>query len=263
MPTTPVNGLSLYYEENGKGYPVAFLHGFAGSTQMWEPQVSIFSKDYKFITYDARGHGQSQSPSSPDQYSADIVAEDLYQLLSKLDITRAVLGGLSMGGYECLRFYLRYPEVVTALILIDTGPGYRNTAHMAEWNRQLEVQASLLETEGITAFADDPLTRTMCSYTPRERMLKYNPIGLANMARTVVAQHDSQVIEHLSEIKVPTLILVGEYDTPFLKAADYMAKTIPGAQRVTIPQSGHAVNLDNVLAFNQAVLTFLHELRLQ
>ncbi len=263
MPTTKVNGITLYYEDYGSGYPVVFLHGFAGTTQAWKPQVPVLSKNYRFIIYDARGHGQSQSPSSPDQYSIDIVVEDLYQLLGSLGIDRAVLGGLSVGGYECLRFYLRHPEIVTALILMNTGPGYRNPSRMAEWNQQQEARARLLETEGIVAFAEDPHTRNVLTYTPRELMLQQNPIGLANMARKVVGQHDSLVMEHLGEVKVPTLIIVGENDTPFLAAADYMPKTISGARRVTIPQAGHAVNLDNVAAFNQAVLSFLDELCLK
>ncbi len=263
MPTTEVNGITLYYEDYGSGYPVVFLHGFAGTTQAWKPQVPVFSKNYRFITYDARGHGQSQSPSSSDLYSADIVVEDLCQFLGSLGIPGAVLGGLSMGGYECLRFCLRYPEMVTALILIDTGPGYRNPSRMAEQKQEHEVRARLLETEGIVAFADQPYTRNVLTYTPREVMLQQNPIGLANMVRNVVGQHDSVVMEHLGNVKVPTLIIVGENDTPFLVAADYMAKTIPGSRRVTIPQAGHAANLDNVVAFNQAVLSFLEELRLK
>jgi len=263
MPTTEVNGIELYYEEHGRGYPVVFLHGFAGGTHMWGPQVSVFSENYRFIIYDNRGHGQSESPSSPDQYSYDIVLEDLYQLLGKLDISRVVLGGLSMGGLLCLRFYLKHPEMVTALILMDSGPGYRNPTHRAEYNRVCEAQAEFLETEGIVAFADDPQTPIDFPYTPREIMLRHKPTGLANMSRKVVAQHNSQVMERLSEVKVPTLVLVGELDTSFLRAADYMTKTIPGARQVTIPQAGHGANLDNPAAFNQAVLSFLDELYLQ
>ena len=263
MPTAEVNGIKLYYEDYGSGYPVVFLHGFAGTTQAWKPQVPAFSKHYRFIIYDARGHGQSQSPPSHDQYSADIVADDLHQLLRVLNIPEAVLGGLSTGGYQCLRFHLRHPEMVSALILMGTGPGYRNLSHMAKWNQLPIAQAKLLETKGIVAFAEEPNTQTMMSYTPAELMLKQNPIGLANMARKVVAQHDSQVIKHLGEIKVPTLVVVGEYDTLFLAAADYMLKTIPKARRVTIPQAGHAVNLDNTEIFNQAILNFLDELHLK
>ncbi len=257
MPKARVNNIELYYESHGQGYPVVFQHGFVGTTKMWQPQIPVFSQEYRFIVYDARGHGQSESPPSPDQYSSDIVAEDLLQLLKTLGIDKAVVGGLSMGGYQSLRFYLRHPEVVTALILMDTGPGYRNPTHREEWNHQMEERANLLETRGIEAFADGAP-----SYTPKELLLKLNPIGLANMARKVVAQYDSRVIENLGEIKVPTLILVGEDDTPFLGASQYMSKTITGAEYVVIPKAGHAANLDNAAAFNKAILDFLRKLNL-
>ncbi len=257
MPKVRVNDIELYYEVHGQGYPVVFLHGFAGTVNMWQPQVPALSRDYRFITYDARGHGQSESPPSPDQYSADIVVEDLFQLLETLGIEKAVVGGLSMGGYKSLRFYLHHPQKVTALILMDTGPGYRNPARREEWNQQEEQLAKRLETEGIESFA-----RSAPTYTPRELMLKQNPIGLANMARKVAAQYDSWVIDNLTEIKVPTLVLVGEKDRAFLQAGDYMSKVIPGAQYTVIPEAGHAANQDNAEAVNQAVLDFLSKLNL-
>jgi len=257
MPRVSVNGIELNYEVHGEGYPVVFLHGFVGTVSMWRPQVPAISQEFRFITYDARGHGESESPASVDQYSADIVVEDLYQLLGALGVERAVVGGLSMGGYVSLRFYLTHPEKVTALILMDTGPGYRNPARRDQWNQQQEERATLLETQGIEAFASGAPT-----YTPREHILKLNPVGLANMARRVVAQYDSWVIENLEKVKVPTLVLVGEKDTPFLAASEYMERAIPGARRVVVPGAGHAANLDNVEAFNRGVLDFLRGLDL-
>ncbi len=257
MSTVRVNDIELYYEVHGQGYPVVFLHGFSGTVNMWQPQVPVLSREYQFIIYDARGHGQSESPPSSDQYSADIVVEDLFQLLGTLGIEKAVVGGLSMGGYESLRFYLHHPQMVTALILMDTGPGYRNPARREEWNRQQEERARLADTQGIEAFVAGAPT-----YTPRDLMLRQNPVGLAHMARKVVAQHDSWVIENLDKIKVPTLVLVGEKDTAFLQAADYMSKAIPGVQYTLIPEAGHSANLDNVEVFNQTVLDFLSKLNL-
>lgn len=259
MPKAMINGAEIYYEVHGDGFPVVFTHGFAGTTWMWHPQTPVLSQRYKFISWDARGHGQSASPPSPDQYSADIVVDDLYQLLRLLNVERAVVGGLSMGGYLSLRFYMRHLEMVAALILMDTGPGYRNPAHMAEWNEEQEHRARLLETQGMEAFADDPATATLDTYTPRDLMLKQNPVGLAHMARKVVAQHDTRVISSLGDIKVPTLILVGDQDTPFLKASEYMEKAVPGAEYVVIPNAGHASNIDNADAFNKAVLDFLNK----
>ncbi len=257
MPKIKVNGINLNYEIHGQGFPVFFLHGFSGTLNSWRPQVPALSRDYRFIIYDARGHGQSDSPPKVEQYSIEIVVEDLFQLLKSLTIEKAVIGGLSMGGYESLRFYMAHPQMVTALILMDTGPGYRNPDRRNEWNQRQEEQAKLLETQGIEAFAARAPT-----YTSRELMLKQSPTGLANMARKVVAQFDSLVMENLANIKVPTLVLVGEKDTPFLAAAEHMVKTIPGAQKAVIPSAGHAANIDNVDGFDKAVLDFLKKLNL-
>lgn len=263
MPFVRANGIKLYYESRGAGYPVVFLHGFAGTTRMWQPQVKALSRRYQFIVYDARGHGRSDSPRGADQYSADIVADDLRELLRTLQIERAVVGGLSLGGYESLRFYLRYRDLVRALILMDTGPGYRNPQRRAAWNGAQEERARLLEKHGMRALADDPATRSEISYTPREVMLTLDPRGLAQMARSVSAQHDSSVIDSLGKVQTPTLVLVGERDKPFLQAADYMARAIPGARRVVVPNAGHASNIDNAGAFNREVLAFLDSLKLE
>lgn len=256
MPKVKVNGISLQYESTGKGYRLIFTHGFSASHLMWKAQEPL-TKDYCLITYDARGHGETDSPPSADQYSADISVEDLYQLTRILSIKKAVFGGLSMGGYISLRFYLKHPEMVTALIIMDTGPGYRNPTRMAEWNKSREEMAQRLEKEGISVL----MTQAQ-SEGRREISLKQNSIGLAHMSRKVVAQHDSWVIENLNRIKVPTLILVGENDVAFLQAADYMAKTIPGAQKFTVPNAGHAANIDNPEFFNARILEFLHKLAL-
>lgn len=257
MPEVKVNNIELYYEVHGQGYPVVFLHGFSSTHKLWQSQVPLLSREYRFVIYDARGHGQSESPPSVDQYSADIVVEDLFQLLGSLGIEKTVVGGLSMGGYESLRFYLRHPEMVTALILMDTGPGYRNPTRMEEWNRQQEERANLFETRGI-----EVLTAEAAGGTRSDIVLEQDPIGLAHMARKVVAQHDSLVIESLGEIKVPTLIVVGENDAPFLAAAQYMSRTIPDVQNVIIPEAGHASNVDNTEVFNRTVLDFLGKLNL-
>jgi len=257
MPKVNVNGVELNYEVHGEGYPVIFLHGFVGTVDMWRPQIPVIAEKHRFIIYDARGHGESESPSSVEEYSADTVVEDLYQLLGALGVDKAVVGGLSMGGYESLRFYLTHPEKVTALILMDTGPGYRNPARREQWNQQQEERATLLETQGIEAFAAGAP-----SYTPREHVLKLNPVGLANMARRVVAQFDSWVIDSIEGIDVPTLVLVGEKDTPFLAASDYMAKTIPGALKVVIPDAGHAANLAQIYQKPISKRTIIKGLRL-
>jgi pimeloyl-ACP methyl ester carboxylesterase len=184
--------------------------------------------------------------------------EDLFELVRTLGIRQAVFGGLSMGGYLSLRFYLRHPDMVTALIIMDTGPGYRNPARMAEWNKSREEMAQRLEKEGINVLLEQARAGGRS-----EISLKQNPVGLAHMSRNVVGQHDSWVIENLDKVRVPALILVGEKDTAFLQAADYMAKTIPGANKFVVPNAGHPANIDNPEFFNARILEFLHGLALQ
>ena len=98
MPEVFLNGINLYYEDNGSGFPVILSHGFASSTKFWDDQVPVFSKKYRLITYDMRGHGQTDAPKDLSKYSLDIVIEDMYQLLRHLEIQKAVVGGLSLGG---------------------------------------------------------------------------------------------------------------------------------------------------------------------
>jgi len=255
MPKARVNDIELYYEVHGQGYPVVFMHGFTGTVKRWQPQLEALSREYQFIIFDARGHGQSETPLSEEQYSADIFVEDILQLLVTLGIEKAVVGGLSLGGYESLRFYLHHPQMVAALIIIDAGPGYRNPARREEWNLQPEQSARLLETQGIEAFA--------ASYGyPDYELLLQPPIGLAHTARKCIAQHDSLVIDSLGEIKVPTLVVVGEKDTTFIRGSEYMAEVIPGAQYVVIPGADHIANRDNAEFFNKTILDFLRQLNL-
>lgn len=236
MPRAGVNGIDLYYQVYGQGYPLVFLHGFTFTVDMWQPQIPLLSQGYKVVVYDARGHGQSESPSSPEQYSIDIVVEDLRQLLGVLGIEKAVLLGHSNGGYQAMRFYLHHPEMVAALIMISSGPGYRNPTRMAEFNQQQEELAKTHESQG--------------------------NMGLANMARRVVAQHDSRVIESLGEIKVPALVLVGEKDRSFLQAAEYVAQAIPEAEHMVVPAAGHMANQHNPEFVNKAIADFINKLNL-
>src|SRR5712692_10726834 len=128
MPRVDVNGLSLYYEVAGHGPPLVLAHGFACGLRMWDPQVKARARAWRVVTYDVRGHGISEAPTDPDAYSQPISVADLGALLERLEIRRAVVGGLSMGGNIALNFALAHPEMVTALVVADTGAGSDQTA---------------------------------------------------------------------------------------------------------------------------------------
>ena len=248
MPFVERDGIRIFYEAAGEGPPVLLSHGYSATSRMWRGQVEALAPRYRIITWDMRGHGQSDSPDDPALYSEAATVGDMAAILDALGIDTAVIGGLSLGGYMSLAFHLAHPGRVRALMLFDTGPGYRNPAGREAWNRTAEARAVAFETRGLDALGSGAEVRIA-----QHRSAK----GLALAARGMLAQFDSRVIESLEGIRVPTLVLVGEKDEPFLGATDYMAAKIPGAQKVVIPGAGHAANIDNPAAFNAAVEAFL------
>ncbi|MEK7709386.1 MAG: alpha/beta fold hydrolase [candidate division NC10 bacterium] len=258
MAMAVLNGIRLYHEVHGRGTPLVLMHGFAGTAESWKLQIPDLSARYRLILYDARGHWRSESPPSADRYSHEIFADDLRALLDHLDAESAVVGGLSMGGVIALTFYFKYPARVRALILADTGPGFRNPERRAEWTRSRETVARLLETGGMPAFARSKHA-LLDYYTAPEIMLRHDSIGLAHVNRKVLVIPDSRLIDRLPEVGVPTLVIVGADDTDFLAASEVMARKIPGAAHVVIPKAGHGANVDQPEAFNRAILDFLTE----
>jgi pimeloyl-ACP methyl ester carboxylesterase len=256
MPTALLNGIRLYYEVHGQGAPLVLLHGFAGTAESWKPQIPALSARYRLILYDARGHWRSESPKSADAYSHDIAVEDLRALLDHVGAGPTIVGGLSMGGVIALAFYARYPERVRALILCDTGPGFRNPERREEWTRSREKAAELLEREGMAGFARSRYAE-LDYYTSKEVMLQHDPIGLAHVNRKILVIPDARYIDLLPRISVPTLVLVGAEDTDFRAPADYMARKIPGAELAVLERAGHGANVDQPEAFNRAILDFL------
>src|SRR5262249_10787737 len=132
MPIAPVDDIiGLYYETAGKGAPLVLVHGFACGIQSWDPQVRALSRSRRVITYDVRGHGISGAPREATAYSQERSVKDLHALLVHLGIRRAAVGGLSMGGNIALNFALAHPDMVTRLIVADTGAGSDHTADRA------------------------------------------------------------------------------------------------------------------------------------
>ena len=254
--TAEINGIRLYYEVHGQGFPLVLLHGFAGTAQSWTPQIAALSARHRLILYDARGHWRSESPKDPRAYSQEIATEDLRALLDHLSLKRAIVGGLSMGGVVAMNFYHKYPERVRALILADTGPGFKNPAARESWNRARQEVTELLEREGVRAFADSPHA-AQNSYTPREILLQLDPMGLAHTNSGLLTFHDSSLFDQIPSIAVPTLLIVGANDTDFVPATAYMQRKISGSELVVIEGAGHGSNVDQPEVFNQAVLDYL------
>ena len=249
MPKINRDGVQIYYEVHGSGPPLILTHGYSSTSEMWQGQVEALAKQHKLVLWDMRGHGRSDYPADAGAYSEALTIADIAALLDAIGTERAIVGGLSLGGYMSLAFYRAHPERVRALLIIDTGPGFRKDDARDAWNKRALDTAERFEREGLAVLKSASRERSMVSHRDAS--------GLARAARGMLTQRDACVIELLPEIKVPALIVVGADDAPFLAASDYMAAKIPGARKVVIPAAGHAVNIDQPQAFIDAVLPFL------
>ncbi len=248
MPYLDRDGVRIYYEQQGAGTAVLLSHGYGASACMWQGHMDALSDRYHLIAWDMRGHDRSDSPADPALYSHEATIADMAAVLDACGAGRAVIAGLSLGGFMSLAFHLAHPVRTIALMLFDTGPGYKKDEGREGWNRVAETTAVAYEKQGLAA------GRVSAEVSvARHRSAQ----GLAHAARGMLAQKDSRVIESLPAIAVPTLVLVGEDDQQFRPSADYMAAKIPGAGKVILAQAGHASNIDQPAAFNAAVRAFL------
>ena len=248
MPYLNRDGVKIYYEERGQGPAVLLSHGYSASARMWSGQMTALSDRYRIIAWDMRGHDRSDSPDDASLYSHETTVADMVAILDACGVQRAVIGGLSLGGFMTLAFNLAHPERVAALMLFDCGPGYKKDGPREEWNKMARTIASALERKGLAVMG-----------AGAEVVLAHHRSaqGLAHAARGILQQSDGRVIESLPSIKVPTLVLVGAKDVQFLAATDYMAAKIPGAEKLTVDFAGHAANIDQPESFNAAVQAFL------
>ncbi len=253
MPKLDRDGVKIHYEVHGDGPPLILTHGYSSTSAMWQGQVAALSQHHKLILWDMRGHGQSDYPEDAKAYSEAHTVGDIAALLDAVGANKAVVGGLSLGGYMSLAFYRAHPQRVSALLIIDTGPGFKKDDAREVWNRRALDTADRFERDGLDVLKSASRERSSVSHR--------DATGLAKAARGMLTQRDARVIEVLPEIKVPSLVVVGAEDTPFLAASDYMAAKIPGARKVVIPAAGHAVNIDQPQAFIEAVLPFLEALQ--
>jgi pimeloyl-ACP methyl ester carboxylesterase len=250
MPHFERNGVRIHYEARGEGPAFLLSHGFGATLRMFDPQADVLARRHRLIAWDMRGHGETGSPEDPAAYSQEETVEDMAALLRHLGADGAILGGMSLGGTMSLAFCHRHPERVRALILIDSGPGFKSEPPRERWNDYAEGAAKAIEQGGVSALLQSTEVADSKHRSAR---------GLALAARGMMKQRDARVYDSLPAIKVPTLILVGANDGAFLGAADLMERKIPGAVKQVIPDAGHAANMDQPQIVNDAVLAFLEK----
>ena len=266
MPRAMVNGVNLYYEVTGDGFPLVLSHEFAGTYKSWEPQVRSFSRRYRVITYNQRGFPPSDVPQKASDYSQDILVEDLYQLLRYLGIKQAYVGGCSMGGNVALNFGIAHPEMTRALIIVASGAGTTGRDTLVP---SLEDLARQLETTGwkvlAEPYAQGPNRIQYKRKDPRgwqefvDGLAAHSNEGSIHLIREVIIKRPpvSELEAELKKLKIPALIMIGDEDEWCIDPALIMKKHMPGAGLLVFPQSGHVINLEEPDIFNRALLDFL------
>jgi len=260
------------YAASGSGVPLVFLHAFPLDQTMWDEQAAFFRTDYRVITFDWREFGESTgesgdaspeaSPEASPKASMDVFADDLAGLLDALKIERAVICGLSMGGYAAFAFLRRYPGRVAALVLANT----RAAADTAEGKQSRQEMAKTVRESGPEAIADPMLARLLGSTARSSR-----PDLVARVRQMITRNHAEGIIqavlamarrpdstELLNKIGCPVLVISSAEDE-IIKVDEMknMASLIKDVEFTVIEKAGHLSNIEQSAAFNQAIAKFL------
>jgi pimeloyl-ACP methyl ester carboxylesterase len=267
--TIEAAGGPLYYEVAGEGHPLLLVHAGIADHRMWDDQWEEFSRHYRVIRYDLRGYGDT--PLLDQGYSN---RQDIHDLLTHLGVDKTYIIAVSRGGQIATDYTLEHPEMVDALVLVGAGiGGWENEAGPTPEEKQAFEEGEEAETKGdwervadldVRVWVDGfgrpggqgdgrvrEKVRRMCIENYRKPYGSGQPVVL-----------DPPAAGRLGEIKVPVLVLVGEYDTSGAHAmADAYASGIPGARKVVIEGTAHVPNMERPEEFNRLVLDFLESVR--
>jgi len=258
-------GIDIYYEDTGTGYPIIWSHEFGGDYRSWEPQVGYFSRTHRNIAYSNRGFPGSSAPEDPAAYSQEILLDDLHALMQHLAIDRAHIVGLSMGASIAVNFGMHHPELCASLTLASGGSG---TVSRAEFETQAHALVSAFLEHGIEAaaqaLAGGPTRVPLKLKDPKgydvffANLLEHDPVAMAHVYENVQLKRPTfyQLEDGLRRLEVPTLIMVGDEDEPVIDPALFLKRTIPGAGLRIFPRSGHCINLEEPAEFNAQLARF-------
>jgi pimeloyl-ACP methyl ester carboxylesterase len=268
MPYLDAAGAKLYFEENGDGYPIIFIHEFGHDIRQWEAQVRYFSRAYRCVTYNARGYPPSDVPEDSALYGWEFSVDDIAAVMRDLSIERAHLVGLSMGAYAALQFGLRHPEKASAIVAASVGSGSLPSQRDA-WLKETSILSRIFIEHGMRSMAERMGRgpgRIQLKYKDRktwrefvEHLRQHSARGMSNtMARCQALRpslHDLRDV--LSEMAVPVLLAVGDEDVPCLETNLMLKSLLANAGLWICPNTGHAISLEEPAAFNAHVESFL------
>ena len=259
--TIDINGTGVYYESMGTGQPLVLIHAGIGDSRMWDDQFAAFARTYQVIRYDVRGYGKTPRPSSPFS-----TVDDLYKLLLALKLNPVYLLGLSMGGGIAIDFTLTHPDMVAALIAVAPAlSGYNPPDTYREVWEEMELAYNAGDFERVVEME----TRVWVD-GPNRRPDQVDPHVRARMKMMqtdLIVNHTEQgeplgieppAVGRLSEIKVPTLLIAGDGDVPYmLDIVNDIEVGISGSKKVIMAGPAHVPHMEKPQEFNQIVFDFL------
>jgi pimeloyl-ACP methyl ester carboxylesterase len=261
------DGTSLYYESQGSGPAIIFVHELAGTCHSFDLQVAALKGSYRCITFNARGYPPSDVPASVESYSQDIAAEDIGAVLDAAGEKTAHVMGVSMGSAAALQFTIAHPDRVRSAILCSIGSG--SDAKPDEYVANMEGMAARIDKNGMDQirqnFTSSPARVKLKEKSPAEYqkfledLERFSVQGLTSTIRGVQKRraplyaHKDQV----AALRVPALVVLGGIDQGCEKPSHFLAETLPGTRLEILPNTGHGVNLEEPDRVNQMVAEFV------
>jgi 3-oxoadipate enol-lactonase len=266
------DGVGLEVDVTGDGPALMLVHGFYGAKEDFADHVARLGEHASVVSFDLRGHGESDKPEVAAAYSFDRMAADALAVADALDLGRFRLLGHSMGGMVARRVVLAHPDRVAALVLMDSSPGRPDDMdpEIMELGAQIALTDGMDELRRVMdAFgtlrtpADDRVRAERPGYVEYgdEKWMATPALAWATLVREMANQPNQ--LQDMRAIECPTLVIVGEQDTPFVDPSRQMAATIPHAQLDVIPDAGHSPQFENPEAWFTGLDGFLRGLPLE
>lgn len=260
------DGAKIFWQAQGSGPPLLLSNASFSTHLHWAGQLDALARFARVVTWDYRGHGLSDAPEQAERYTLSQVVDDLRCVHdAAAGGEPAFVGGLSVGGIVSLSYARAHRERVKALLLLNTGPGFKNPEALAQWESMLERAAAKMGEVGLEKYLEGSRAQaellglhpeTEQAAEARRGILRAGVPGLQRFARGVAGPVPN-LVDVLHEIDLPALVLVGEHDANFQRASHVMAAKMPRAVRVEIPGAGHVLNLDQPEAFVREVERFV------
>jgi pimeloyl-ACP methyl ester carboxylesterase len=257
MPKLHTNGVDLYYEMTGDGQPIVLIHGLGSSCRDWEMQIPFFSKHYRVISYDLRGHGRSQKPRGP--YSMSLFAKDTVELIKSLGIAPVHVVGISLGGMIAFQLALDHPELIRSLVIVNSGSEVVVRTMQDRWN--VFLRFAIVRLLGMRKMGE-VLSKKLF---PKEAQADIQKLFVERWAEndtrayldTLRAIVGWSVTDQIHKINVPTLVIAADGDYTPLSVKEAFVAQMPNAELTVIPNSRHATPVDSPVMFNEMVMSFL------